>query len=214
MKSKGWNTHYGRDKSILSYPDENLVRMLSKNTGKSDNPEKLRAVDIGTGSGRHLDLLQNFGFGEVYGSDYSIEGLNVCRERGFTNLVNCENINMPFRDSSFNTAVAWGSLHYSDKKDLRIMVSEILRVLEEGGNLYATLRSHRDTYLRRGKHIGENTWTTGIDDLSGTTVSFYDEDELREYFSDFSFLEYGWMERTIMGDTSKIISHWVLHAVK
>ena len=119
-----------------------------------------------------------------------------------------------FCDEIFDISVAWGSLHYSDKEGIIPMLSEIKRITKTGGILLATLRNDRDTYLKNGKHLGNNTWQTGLDDLTGTIVSFYTEDEMKGLFRGFSELRYGWMERTIIGDTSKVISHWIIAARK
>ena len=210
--NKDWNSHYSKSKSDLSYPDENLVRLLAVKFPDIENREKLKVLDIGCGSGRHLMLLKNYGFKNFYGTDYSLNALSLSNEYFSSSLINCDNKNLPFADNSFDIAIAWGSLHYSDKKDFEIMLGETRRVLKKEGNLFATLRNERDSYLKTGTHLGEGTWRTGLDDLSGTTVSFFREDELKKYFSTFRECSYGWMERTIIGDTSKVISHWVISA--
>ncbi len=209
-----WNTHYKKDKSVLSYPDENLVRLVSAELKKYDSPSGLKAVDIGCGSGRHITFLKNAGIGEVYGSDNSMNALEICREIEPGYLVNCDNRNISFNDETFDISVAWGSLHYTDKNGIIPMISEIKRITKTGGLILATLRNDRDTYLKNGKHLGNNTWQTGLDDLTGTIVSFYVENEMKELFNGFSELRYGWMERTIIGDISKVISHWIIAARK
>ena len=94
------------------------------------------------------------------------------------------------------------------------MVNELLRITAAGGVLFATLRRDNDTYLRTGEHLGNNVWRTKLDDLEGSTVSFYSEDEVENIFSGFGGLKIGFMERSIVGDTSKVISHWVISARK
>jgi len=86
--------------------------------------------------------------------------------------------------------------------------------MKRGGSLFATLRSDNDTYLKTGTHLSNNTWKTGLDDLTGTIVSFFKEEELNGIFSSFENFSYGWMERTIVGDTGKVISHWIISAKK
>lgn len=209
-----WNTHYKKDKSVLYYPDENLVRLVSSELKRYDTPSGLRAIDIGCGSGRHISFLKNAGISEVYGSDNSFNALEICMDVDPAHLVNCDNNSLSFRKELFDISVAWGSLHYTTKSGIEPMVAEIKRIMKPGGALFATLRRDNDTYLKTGRHLGNNTWQTGLDDLTGTIVSFYSEDELKIIFSGFSELRYGWMARTIIGDTSKVISHWIISARK
>lgn len=213
MDSREWNLHYTREKSALSYPDENLVRMLSHELD-ARRTKKLRAIDTGCGSGRHLFLLKDRGIEVAVGSDYSLTALDICRASGEKLLINCDNRKLPFRDSSFDIVIAWGSLHYSLKDGTHSMVNELQRITAAGGVLLATLRRDNDTYLRTGEHLGNNVWRTKLDDLEGSTVSFYSEDEVKGIFSSFNELKYGYMERSIVGDTSKVISHWVISARK
>ncbi len=214
MKKNEWNSHYKKNKSVLSYPDENLVRLIAGEVKKTESEKKINAIDIGCGSGRHMALLEDSGITEVYGSDYSLNALGICRDAGFPLVINCDNKNLPFRENTFDIAVAWGSLHYSPKDEMRSMLAEVHRIINHGGSLFATLRSDNDTYLKTGTHLGNNTWRTGLDDLTGTVVSFFNEDELKDIFSIFTKFSYGWMERTIIGDTKKIISHWIISAKK
>jgi len=213
MKKKDWNSHYRKNKSVLFYPDENLVRLIA-GIMKNNSGTGIKAVDIGCGSGRHLALLENSGIEFVCGTDYSMNALNICMDSGFPFMVNCDNYCLPFRDGIFDLAVAWGSLHYSSKDMMKKMLSEVKRIISEEGHLFATLRRDNDTYLKTGIHLGGNTWKTGLNDLTGTTVSFFSEEELKDIFSIFRSFSYGWMERTVIGDTSKIISHWIISARK
>ena len=213
MKKKDWESHYRKNKSVLFYPDENLVRLVA-GFMREHSDHELKAVDVGCGSGRHISLLENSGIISVYGTDYSMNALYICRNSGFSLMVNCNNDLLPFRDGTFDLAVAWGSLHYSSKDGMKKMLAEVKRIVRKGGYLFATLRRDNDTFLKTGTHLGNNTWRTGLDDLTGTTVSFFTEDELKNIFSIFKNFSYGWMERTVIGDTSKVISHWIISAKK
>jgi len=214
MKKREWNSHYKKNKSVLTYPDENLVRLIAREIKNNGGENQLNAIDIGCGSGRHMALLENSGIGGVYGTDYSLNALNICKDAGLPLVINCDNKNMPFREETFDIAIAWGSLHYSSKGEMRLMLEEVKRIIKRGGSLFATIRRDNDTYLKTGTHLGNNTWSTGLDDLTGTVVSFFNEDELKDIFSIFESFSYGWMERTVIGDTSKVISHWIISAKK
>ncbi len=216
MSEDKWDIHYDRPKSVLIYPDENLVRMLKGYLGGRavEDAEGLRAIDLGCGTGRHLKMLGEAGIRSITGLDRSMNGLRVCKELYDFPLVQGSNTDLPFRDNAFDIAVSWGSLHYSDKDSFNGQVSEIFRVVNKGGCLLGTLRSERDTYLKRGKDLGNGTWITDLKDIESSVVSFYTEEELRYAFDMFSRFGYGLMERTVPGDMNKRISHWYFTAEK
>ena len=214
MSKKSWDMHYTRERSVLTYPDENLVRLIKKNLQDHPKNEGLTALDLGCGSGRHLKLLDDMGFENIIGLDSSLEALHICRDNYPFPLVQCNNMKLPLKSESADIAVAWGSLHYNTKDDLPEMTAEILRVMKKGGKLMATLRSEKDTYLKKGKHLGNNTWITDLSDITGSTVSFYSEDEIKKVFTKFKDLKYGLIERTIPGDINSRISHWIISAEK
>ncbi|MGL4368751.1 MAG: class I SAM-dependent methyltransferase [Spirochaetota bacterium] len=205
-----WNTHYTRAKSALNYPDENLVRML-RPWLEGRSAEQLAALDLGCGSGRHLKLLSECGVGNITGSDYSQQALDIAKAFGLP-LVLADNTALPFENDSFDIVVCWGALHYSSKESFTRQVSEIRRVLKPGGALFATLRSEFDTMMRKGTHIGNNVWVTSLSDITQSVASFYSQQELADGFSAFSHLDYGIMERTVPGKMNERISHWYFRA--
>ncbi|MFC1669138.1 class I SAM-dependent methyltransferase [Spirochaetota bacterium] len=215
MKNKPWENHYKYNKSELSYPDENLVRLLSKYLNNfSDEFSSLNAVDLGCGSGRHLKLFHDLGIKNIIGTDNSFNALKISGKPGTYDLIHCDNKNIPLKNNSIDIVAAWGSLHYDYKDELPKMIEEILRILKTGGGLFATLRSDNDTYLKRGTLIGNNVWQTDLGDLEGSIASFYTDDEVQSYFSKFNDFSLGHMSRSIIGDKDKIISHWIIKAGK
>jgi ubiquinone/menaquinone biosynthesis C-methylase UbiE len=211
---KAWNNHYTRTKSVLTYPDENLVRMLKAYLdGKTRNEiESLVSIDLGCGTGRHLKLLNESGIQNIIGLDASMNALKICKELYSFQLVQTTNNSLPFRDSYFDIAISWGSLHYCTKDLLADQITEIRRVMKKGGRLFGTLRSEMDTYLKKGRHLGNDTWITDLDDIKNSVASFYNENELKSALDVFSKFEYGIIERTIIGDSRKRISHWIFRA--
>lgn len=211
--SDRWDAHYRRDRSALAYPDENLVRLVAAFLKERD-AASLTALDLGCGSGRHIGTLLEMGVGAVGGVDYSMEALSGCAARYPAWLVRADNTALPFRDGSADLVVTWGSLHYSDKKAMKAMMEEIRRVLKRGGWHVGTLRSARDTHLRKGKPLGDNVWITDLADLKNSVASFYDEEELRGALAMYRDSAYGIMERTPPGDMQRLISHWYFRAEK
>jgi ubiquinone/menaquinone biosynthesis C-methylase UbiE len=211
LETKSWDTHYIRRKSELLYPDENLVRLLNKTI---NDPAGMTAMDLGCGSGRHLRLLSDFGISRIIGLEASHGALLLSKKTGQPLLVQGNNRGLPLKSGSADLVVAWGSLHYNDKSELAPMLAEITRVLKQDGCLFATLRSSRDTYLKKGTHLGNDTWITDLKDISGSIASFYNEDEIRSALSMFREVAYGLIERTLVGDMSSLISHWIISARK
>lgn len=208
-----WNSHYTRNKSSLFYPDENLVRMISAHIQNTKFENPLLAIDIGCGSGRHIKLLHELGIEHIIGSDYSINAL--VQSQTFTKgLIQCQNDFLPLKDSTFDIAVSWGSLHYTTKDNFLIQINEIKRILKNSGSLFGTLRSSNDSMLKSGIEITPGTWKTDLNDISGSIVSFYSEDELKKAFSIFTNFSYGIIERTQLNAIDKRISHWYFKADK
>ncbi|MFW5770497.1 MAG: class I SAM-dependent methyltransferase [Spirochaetota bacterium] len=214
MKMNEWEHHYQRDRSLLLYPDEQLVRMLKPFVEASGNPGVLRGVDLGCGTGRHVRLLRDLGIKQVAGIDLSHSALVTSRKHIPGWYLQSSIDQLPFTTSSIHMAIAWGSLHYTDKERTPVMLKEIHRILRPEGYLFGTLRSCRDTHTRRGRHIGNNTWKTDRADIHGARMSFFDEEELTSLFSIFDSFEYGLMERTLIGSMDTRISHWFYRAAK
>lgn len=212
LKTQSWDRHYGSAKSELLYPDENLVRILKKHVLNAGDISAMTAVDLGCGSGRHMKLLAELGLTEIVGIDASFEALVISRKHCPGPLLQGNNKHLPIKDKVADIIIAWGSLHYSNKIDLIAMLEEIQRILKRDGCLFATLRSSRDTYLKKGRHLGNDTWITDLHDINGSIASFYSEDEVNTAFSIFSEFSYGLIERTIMGDMSSLISHWIIQS--
>ncbi len=209
-----WQNHYTRERSVLAYPDENLVRLLRTELNAKPSLADEPAVDLGCGTGRHLKLLAELGFKSIVGLDSSPNAIQHCHIYSFAQLICGDNTSIPLQNETAGSVIAWGSLHYNPENELDVMISEIKRILAPGGNLFATLRSERDTYLKRGLHLGGCTWQTELPDLHGAVVCFYKEADLKYIFRDFSVMQHGLIERTPIGDTGRVISHWVIHAVR
>jgi ubiquinone/menaquinone biosynthesis C-methylase UbiE len=216
MPENQWDIHYKRSKSILIYPDENLVRMIKSYLADKSPKDitEMRAIDIGCGTGRHLKLLSENGIRNITGLDYSMNALRIPGNLGISTLVQADNKAMPFKENIFDIAVSWGSLHYCGKDQFIKQLTEIQRIIKHKARLFGTLRSEMDTYLKKGKDLGNGTWEIDSSDIKNSIVSFYSEQELKTALGGFAKYEYGQMERTLIGDLTKIISHWFFWAEK
>lgn len=202
---EAWETHYTRPKAKLSYPDENLVRMISKFPASSPSP---KALDFGTGSGRHCVLLKDFGY-EVSAADYSENSIQSVKESYpwvKTFLLNSPPY--PFTDEEFDLIVSWGVLHYNSPNLAKSMLDDTFRILKKGGYLAASVRAEGDTHLKAEKG------KIGTADLAGAATWFYSKEDVQNLLQNFSSFEIGYTERTPLGKLDERICHWIFLAKK
>jgi SAM-dependent methyltransferase len=116
-----------------------LVRALEGRL--SANP---RILDVGCGTGGTMDRLRTLG--EVWGLDMEPLALELCRERGHTNLTQASATAMPYPDNHFDAIVALDVLEHIE--DHMAAASEIARVLKPGGTLVVTVPAYRSLWSR------------------------------------------------------------------
>ena len=82
-------------------------------------------IDVGVGTGRFALPLSAIGF-DVIGIDISKEMVRIAREKQFDNFLFSDARSMPFRDQSFDAALAVHVLHLT--ASWKLVVKEICRV--------------------------------------------------------------------------------------
>ncbi|RHX84565.1 class I SAM-dependent methyltransferase [Leptospira stimsonii] len=202
-----WNNHYTRSKSRLGYPDENLVRMLSKiETNSKESTAKKNALDFGAGSGRHSNLLNEFGY-QVFATDYTENAIQtITKEYPFVKASVTGNPPYSFENSFFDVIVSWGVLHYNTAELAKQILDEKKRILKPGGFLAGSVRAVGDTHLQAK---GTKIQTA---DLKGAYSRFYTLEELKQDLSGFSQIDFGYTERTPLGKLEERICHWIFLA--
>ncbi|TGK48129.1 class I SAM-dependent methyltransferase [Leptospira bouyouniensis] len=198
-----WDKHYERPKSKLGYPDENLVRLLSK-----IQPPTMTALDFGCGSGRHVSLLQNFGY-ETIGCDNSKTSIdNLKKKEPQAKWLYTPDSKLPFAPHTFGVIVSWGVFHYNKRSEANILLHSLYDALAQGGYLLGSIRAEGDT------HLGLNQGTMNLTDLSGGYAETYSLQDLKNFLSIFSEVSIGYSERTPLGKLEERICHWFFVAKK
>lgn len=90
-----------------------------------------RALDVGTGTGRNLQLLREAGVATAVGVDLS-QAMLACADPSFPR-VRSDACRLPFRDGAFDMVSS--SLMCGDLADLLAFIREASRVLTRGGQL-------------------------------------------------------------------------------
>jgi len=204
LTQKIWDSHYTKSKSQLTYPDENLVRILSKLPKSDDLHSKIKALDLGAGSGRHTILLKNFGF-ETYAIDYSKESIDMIQSLiPEITAVQINKLPYPLESNSFDLIVSWGMLHYNSTSEIKNILKEIKRILRPNGYFIGTLRSDKDTHL-----LQTSKDNIQLEDLKGGFVQLFSEIECSNLLNDFNNISLGYMERSPMGKLEQRIAHHI-----
>jgi SAM-dependent methyltransferase len=192
-----WDNHYGRDRARQQYPDENVVRVLKKYY--AGPAEKRRALDLGTGSGRHLPVVAEH-FSSLFAADFSEASLQLL-PKGASAKAQLALPEIPFAAATFDFVLCWGVLHYLVTETVPDAISEILRVLKPGGRVFLTLRSDADTHLQRQLQTG---------DLASGHAQLYSKPAALQLFAGFTETQYGYIARQPLGEEGLVAHHMVL----
>ncbi|MGC4047949.1 MAG: methyltransferase domain-containing protein [Armatimonas sp.] len=107
-------------------------------------PTDARLLDVGCGTGGTMDRLRSLG--EVWGLDMEPLALELCRERGHTNLTLASATDMPYPNNHFDGIVALDVLEHIENHVAA--AGEIARVLKPGGTLVVTVPAYRSLWSR------------------------------------------------------------------
>ncbi|XDD47924.1 class I SAM-dependent methyltransferase [Leptospira sp. WS39.C2] len=198
-----WDKHYERPKSKLFFPDENLVRLLSK----IETPNQF-ALDFGCGSGRHSILLQNLGY-QVTACDNAKTTIDLLeKENPSIRYLYTQGNPLPFGPNEFGVIVSWGVFHYNKREDAKELLNSLYKSLTPGGYFLGSIRAEGDT------HLGLNQGKMNLQDLSGGYAETYSLSELKDFLSLFQKTSIGYSERTPLGKLEERICHWFFLAQK
>lgn len=142
-------------------------------------------LDLGCGSGNDTLYLINKGK-KVISCDQSSNAINNIR-KNFPEVYDTKCFNMlnglPFEDNSYELVIADLCLHYFREEDTFKIITEIKRVLKEGGHLIFRVNSMNDVNhgAGQGKEVEHHLYTTEDNRLK----RFFDEKDIRYFFSQF-----------------------------
>jgi ubiquinone/menaquinone biosynthesis C-methylase UbiE len=96
----------------------------------------MKILDIGCGTGAHLEIYRKFG-AEVYGIDTSPSMLEIARNRlgEDADLRLGDATKMPYEDDAFDLALSMLVLHEMDQETRMSTIADMKRVLKSDGHI-------------------------------------------------------------------------------
>lgn len=209
------------DKRFLpQFPSEEVIRFVFSNFPNSlEKRKKISFIDIGCGGGRHTLFLGREGF-LVTAVDFSLTGVEYTRQ-----LLLKENLpakvmqddfkKLSFSDQSFDGAIAYASIYYTDWQGLQSGINEIYRVLKPGGKTLIVTRTIDDCRFQQSNFISERSAYVSRDDTNekGMIMTFLDRSDIDLLCKDFSFLSIDRHDFTL-NNGKMINSDWIIVATK
>ena len=159
-----------------------------------ENKSQLKLLDLGCGTGRHLEAAEKLGFKKenLTGSDISKNQLEIVKKKGYkTQKADLIDLNF-FKDNSFDIIVCIAAHHHLIKKEEQIQaLKEMNRILNKDGKILLSnwfpdkefidkqLEKNKFEFLDENKQIVKVTFTKDENKFDRYYYLFK-EDELKE----------------------------------
>jgi len=102
-----------------------------------ENKEKLKLLDLGCGTGRHLELAEKLGFTNenLIGCDFSSGQLEIVKKKGFKTK-QCDFENLDFKTCEFDIIICIAAHHHLLEKEKQLeSFVEMKRILKQEGKI-------------------------------------------------------------------------------
>jgi SAM-dependent methyltransferase len=199
---------------MWTIPDHDVVALLDTLKRKKVR----RILDVGFGLGRHVVFFTKEGF-ETYGIDISQSGFDYCNkwlevEELKADLRMGNMLSLPYENTFFDFVIAYNVVYHGTFLQMKKALAEIHRVLRQGGLVYITLYSVRNSNYRVGTEIEPNTFLNPKKHDGDFPHHFSDEQEVRSLFQNWKIINLKDREQTLAGKIYKDTYHWLIIASK
>jgi ubiquinone/menaquinone biosynthesis C-methylase UbiE len=144
-----WSKHakisrYGgySTKTELNNSKDQIILWLKQISSKH-KAGKLKALDVGCGIGQYVMASKILGF-DVVGLDISKEAVRIAKENNL-NVIREDMRKLPFKDNSFDIAIAGGSLEHFPETE--VALREIARVLKPRGIFIGNVPNRQSIFV-------------------------------------------------------------------
>jgi len=212
VKPKEWNWSVVTD-NIWNEPSEDVYYYLNRWQKKGYKC----FLDLGCGLGRHSILFAENGF-DTYSldlSEFAINTLNKkAKELGLSIKTTVGDINnLPYKDDTFDCLLAYHVISHTDSKGIKIIISEMNRVLKRNGEFFVTLcsKSSPSFYKNDNLKIDENTIIKTEEPEVNVPHFYVDLNDIRIIFDGFELIRIRHIE-DFFNNTSSW--HYFIHGRK
>lgn len=207
------------ENAAMLYPAESVARFLGRNYSKIDRAviSEMKALDIGTGSGRNLKALLDYGF-QSYGIDYIADACNIAKNnlQGYKNLkeIYCGNFTEYNFNMEFDVILIFGVIFLRDVKSITNDLLVINKLLKSNGKMFINFRTTYDYLYQTGQKIDDNTFILE-NEYKDAVYSFFNLDEAKELLINTGFkIENIEREDYFKDNLHKHNSWWMLQVTK
>ena len=186
---KLWATEEGR--APWTHPEPDVIALAGRWPGNIPK----RALDLGSGVGRHALYLAARGF-TVSALDASRRGIDITREEAERLGVSIDlrvgqMTRLPYPDRHFEYVLSWNVIYHGDGDVVRRCIAEIHRVLKPEGIFQGTMLSKRNKNFGRGREIAPDTFVDAEADEGSDKVHphhFCNAADIVELFQGFEIV--------------------------
>ncbi len=142
-------------------------------------------LDLGSGSGRHLQKIKD---GKMYLVDFSKEMIKLAKQKAKKEKIPAEftvaNLTkLPFEDNFFDSAIAIASLHCLEPTKQKKAVKELFRVLKPNTQAEITVWNKDSKPFKNAEKEKYISWR----DKGKRYYYLFDEKEIHKLFKDVGF---------------------------
>lgn len=147
MNKKGYTNMYEMENDFWWF--RGLHELVEHYVAKETENHSLNIFDAGCGTGRMMEILQNYG--TISGVDISPNAVNFTKERGLENVQTADLNEWSSGSKRYNVIYSLDVLYHKAIKDDKKVIRSFYKALEPNGILILNLQAFN--ILRRGQDI-------------------------------------------------------------
>ncbi len=201
------------------YPSENLVRPVLSTYEKIADRKLIRCLDLGCGGGANTWFLSREGF-DTYAIDGSPTAIEQTNELLKSQNLTCRSqvgdfVRLDYANETFDFVVDMDAVQHNRWTDIKLIHSEIYRVLKPGGYIFGMSLNQETTGWETSQQLEPGTFKKFIKGFIqiDVTVHLFSKEELQEILKPYENVT---IDRVLLtkDNGKESISHFIFRAQK